>query len=250
MKPGPYCLRGKQRGVALLITLWALALLSLIMAGVVTAVRLENRQSQYLLQSTRTQLAAEAGLALAIQHMGSLQREQQWVADGRPYHLDFDKIRLTLEIQSELGKVDLNSTSPELLARLALTVGAPANQARQVAAALRARQESNEPTPFRTLEEATQLAGMDSSLFSRIEPYITVWSGYDQPIAAFAAPPVKEAMGLKTLTPLEGADPGQVLTVKSQAELDNGFRSALSVTLLLNPTESSAQPYRVLRWQE
>src|SRR5471030_1779294 len=55
-----------QRGAALILALWALALLSLMMGAVVQAIRLENRQSAYELQHTKAQLAAEAGLALAI----------------------------------------------------------------------------------------------------------------------------------------------------------------------------------------
>ncbi|KPA95267.1 hypothetical protein PF70_04709, partial [Pseudomonas asplenii] len=41
------------RGAALVLALWALALLSLMMAVVVGSVRLENRQSAYALQRTR-----------------------------------------------------------------------------------------------------------------------------------------------------------------------------------------------------
>ncbi|WP_313551361.1 type II secretion system protein GspK [Pseudomonas sp.] len=240
----------RQHGVALLITLWALALLSLVMAGVVTAVRLENKQSVHQLQDARAHLAAEAGLALAVQHLTGLQREQRWIADGRSYQLEFDRMRLTIQVRSELGKLDLNSTSSALFIKVATALGVPAGQAKQVAAALQARQNGTDPTPMRTLEELIQLPGMDNAMFTRLEPYITVWSGYDQPVVSFAAPPIRQAMGQKNIISLEGEDPGQVLSVYSQAELDNGFRSALNVTLLLNPTDSNMQPYRVLRWQE
>ncbi|TLG91598.1 general secretion pathway protein GspK, partial [Pseudomonas edaphica] len=57
----------RQRGAALLMVLWALALLGLIMAGVVDTLRLENRQSAFSLQQTHARLAAQAGLALTIQ---------------------------------------------------------------------------------------------------------------------------------------------------------------------------------------
>nr|WP_258019767.1 MULTISPECIES: general secretion pathway protein GspK [Pseudomonas] len=159
-------------------------------------------------------------------------------------------MRLTIQVRSELGKLDLNSTSSALFIKVATALGVPAGQAKQVAAALQARQNGTDPTPMRTLEELIQLPGMDNAMFTRLEPYITVWSGYDQPVVSFAAPPIRQAMGQKNIISLEGEDPGQVLSVYSQAELDNGFRSALNVTLLLNPTDSNMQPYRVLRWQE
>ncbi|NWE93014.1 general secretion pathway protein GspK, partial [Pseudomonas reactans] len=36
----------------------------------------------------------------------------------------------------------------------------------------------------------------------------------------------------------------------SRAERPGGYQARLQVTVLLSPTEDSAQPYRVLRWQE
>ncbi|WP_158700994.1 type II secretion system minor pseudopilin [Phytohalomonas tamaricis] len=246
----PFLYRHTQRGVALLITLWALALLSLIMGAIVMSVRLENRQSSHLLQSVRSQLAAEAGLAMAIQNMSSPPQGQYWLADSRPYQLEFDDTRVTIRIVSELGKIDLNNSPPELLARLALAVGASAKQAKQVATALKAKQEKDNSAPFQTLDEAALLNGMDNALFIRLEPYITVWSGYDQPIASFADPLVRDVMDQKSRDPVEGTDPGQVLTILSQAERSNGARFTLSATVQLNPMDDSTHPYSVLRWQE
>ena len=43
---------------------------------------------------------------------------------------------------------------------------------------------------------------------------------------------------------------GEVLVVDSRAERPGGYQARLQVTVLLSPSEDSAQPYRVLRWQE
>ncbi len=236
----------RQAGVALLISLWALALLSLLMAAIVTAVRLENRQSSFLLQQTRAHLAAEAGVALAV---ARLSNRQGWPGSAQTLDFNLDDSRLTVQVVSELGKLDLNSAAPELCGRLATIVGASPAQAAQWVAGLQARQAAGNPTPLRLLEEALQLPGMDSDLYARLQPYITVWSGSDQPVAGLAAPPVLQALGQNINAVPSAADPGQVLTLTSQAQLDNGFRATLGVTLLLTPNEGRAQPYRVLRWQ-
>lgn len=236
----------RQAGVALLISLWALALLSLLMAAIVSAVRLENRQSSFLLQQTRAHLVAESGIALAVARLSS---GQGWPGTGKALDFNLDDSHVTVQVASELGKVDLNSANPDLCGRLAIILGATSAQAAQLVAALRQRQAAGNLLPLRILEETLQLPGMDSDLFARLQPYITVWSGNDQPLAGLAAPPVLQALGQNISAVSSESDPGQVLTLTSQAHLANGFRVTLRVTLLLTPNEGRAQPYRVLRWQ-
>ena len=72
----------RQRGVALLLVVWVLALLSTLLAGLVGWVHLQNRQALWQRQQTQTLLAAEAGIGLAV--MAQLDRDPQrrWNADG------------------------------------------------------------------------------------------------------------------------------------------------------------------------
>lgn len=238
----------RQGGVALLLSLWALALLSLLLAETLTTVRLENRQSQRLLQVTRAELSAQAGLAMAVLHMSDPQRALRWRANGQAYSQPFDHGRLTLRIRSEMGKVDLNNADPALCARLARVMGASEAQARTLAAGLEARQADALTPPLRVLEEAAQLPGMNPILFERLAPYITVWSGYDQPVEALAPPPVRIAMGQLRQGSDVMVDPGPVLTIESQAQLDNGTRATLQATLLLT-LDGGPQAMRLLRWQ-
>lgn len=238
----------RQRGVALLLTLWALALLSLLMLQIITTVRLENRQSLHQLQQARADLVAEAGLALAVMHLSDPQREQRWHANGQPYAQRLGDSQLTVRVYSDMGKVDLNSSSPELCARLARILGANGREAGQLTTALRARQADDETTPLRVLEEAMQLPGMSSELFERLLPYITVWSGYDEPVAALASAPVRQALGQSLVAMTDEVDPGPVLSVTSEAQLNSGARATLTATFLLT-LDGGTHAYRLLRWQ-
>lgn len=252
----------RQAGVALLLVLWALALLGLVMGKVVATVRLEDRQTAQLWQETRGRLAAEAGLALAVEGLRAPQREQRWVADGREYRADFEGMVLSLRLSSERGKLDLNTASPVLFARLAGALGATEGQAAGVAAGLQARQRAGAVMPMRTPEELSQVPGMDYALYTRMEPYVTVWSGDAAPIAAFAAAPVGamlgdaldgalgNAFGNPAAASPEGMDPGPVVSIFSEARSGNGFRSRLTVTVLLASAGAGSRPYRVLRWRE
>ena len=99
------------------------------------------------------------------------------------------------------------------------------------------------------MEEVRQLPGMTQTLYSQLLPEITLWSDLDRPDPAFASPLMRKALNLPRQN-AEGADPGEVLVVDSRAERPGGYQARLQVTVLLSPSEDSAQPYRVLRWQE
>ncbi|MDP0919122.1 hypothetical protein Q6272_29135, partial [Klebsiella pneumoniae] len=70
-----------QRGVALLLVLWVLALLSLLLGGLAGWVQLETRQAAWHRQHTQAALAAEAGVALVMQALADPLQRKQWVAD-------------------------------------------------------------------------------------------------------------------------------------------------------------------------
>lgn len=231
----------RQRGAALLLVLWALALLSVLLGGLVGWVQLESRQALWFRQHTQTVLAAEAGIALAM-------TDPHWVADGRDIPLRFDDAQLHVSLRSERGKLYLVNAEPDDLMRLAQACGASQAQASQLAKALETRRNKG-LAPFRVLEEVRQLPGMTQALYSRLLPEITLWSDLDRPDATFASPLMRQALNLPR-QPAEGADPGMVLQVDSRAERPGGYQARVQVTVLLSPSEDSAQPYRVVRWQE
>ena len=231
----------RQRGAALLLVLWALALLSVLLGGLAGWVQLESRQALWLRQHTQTVLAAEAGIALAM-------ADRHWIADGRDIPLTFDDAQLHVSLRSERGKLYLINAEADDFIRLALACGATQGQADQLVKALEARRKQGLP-PFRVLEEVRQLPGMTQALYSQLLPEITLWSDLDRPDPAFASPLMRKALNLPRQN-AEGADPGVVLVVDSRAQRPGGYHARLQITVLLSPTEDGAQPYRVLRWQE
>jgi len=237
-----------QRGVALLLVLWVLALLSLLLGGLAAWVQLETRQAAWHRQHTQAVLAAEAGVALAMQAVVDPLQRKQWIADGRDVLLVFDDAQLHVSLYSERGKLYLNSAEVADFARLALACGATQAQARQLARALQVRRNQG-LAPFRVVEEVRQLPGMTQALYSALVPQISLWSGLDRPDPAFASPLMRHALNLPHQSAV-GADPGEVLVVISRAQRPGGYRAEVQATVLLSPAQGSAQPYRVLRWQE
>ncbi len=233
-----------QRGAALVLALWALALLSLMMAVVVGTVRLENRQSAYALQHARALLAAESGLALVVQSLAA--KVPGMIADGRAYHLNLEDAQLTVELRSERGKLDLNQASPEAFNQVLGYLGASPAQGRKLTQELLARRTRNDP--LSAIEQLQVFAAMDSALYRQLAPNLTLWTGLPQPDPTYATAPLRAA--LKLPAPLLESSPGQIYSAQIQAVLVAPFAANLNVTFLLNPQAEGTQLYRVLRWQE
>ena len=238
----------RQRGVALLLVLWAVATLSLLLGGLAGWVQLETRQALWQRQHTQALLAAQAGMNLALQAVLEVNHRPRWVADGRAVPLAFDNAQLRVRVSSERGKLDLNGASNEDITRVAQACGADRDQATRLGRALQARRDGS-AAPLRVIEELRQVPGMTQSLYQRMAPEVTLWSGLSRPDAAFASPLLRSALNLPQQA-ATGTDPGSVLSIDSQAQLPDGVIARLQTTVLLSPSEGNAQPYRVLRWQE
>lgn len=238
----------RQRGVALLLVLWVLALLSTLLAGLVGWVHLQNRQALWQHQQTQALLAAEAGIGMAV--LAQLDRDplRRWRADGQPHALHFDEASLTVSLTSETGKLDINAAPDELFVRLLLACGGSAEHTGQLAQALNQRRRGERP-PLRTIEEVRELAGMDQHSYTCASQHLTLWSGLPAPDARLASPWLRRALNLPQGSGT-AQEAGPVITLQSRATLPGGFSKTLSVTLLLNPSKEGVRPYRVLRWQE
>ncbi|MDH0746875.1 general secretion pathway protein GspK [Pseudomonas sp. GD03842] len=238
----------RQRGVALLLVLWVLALLSTLLAGLLGWVHLQNRQALWQRQHTQAVLAAEAGLAMAVTAQLDRDPHRHWLADGQPHALRFDDATLAVSLVSEAGKLDVNAAPVESFMRLVLACGGSNAQAQAVSGALNQRRGADRQ-PLRTVEEVRELPAMDQRVYQCASAHLTLWSGLPAPDAALASGWLRRVLNLPQASSA-AQDAGPVVTVQSQATLPGGFNATLIVTLLLNPSKEGARPYRVLRWQE
>jgi general secretion pathway protein K len=238
----------RQRGMALLLVLWTMALLAILLGTLVVEVRQQARLALWQREHTRASLAAEAGMNLAVRMLSDPIVNRRWLADGSTRTLSFDDARLQVSVRSERGKLDLNAAPAADFARLLVLLGATPAQARGLAASLERRRGQGQP-PLRALEELRDLATMSAALYLAVRAHVTVWSGLESPEPAFATPILQRALDLPRLRPL-GADAGQALEIRVQAHLPDGFTAALDSTVLLLPMESGVRPFRVVRYNE
>lgn len=200
-----------NRGIALIIVLWMLALLTIIIGTYAVLARTETLQSRFLFDTTDARYAAEAGMHRAVVELRNPDMETRWVADGRPYEFRFGDARVEVRVTDETGLIDVNAAAqgnPELLMRLFESVGLGQEDAELMTAAIQDwidgddetrvmgaedREYANADLPygpaneaFGTIEELQQVIGMSWELFRTVEASLTVHSGRADFNPAFA----------------------------------------------------------------
>lgn len=222
----------RARGVAFVLVLWVIAMLSIMLGSFALVARTENLQARHLFDSTKARYAAEAGLNLAVFELRKTDPQQRWVGDGRPYTFGYDDAEVEVRITDDSGKVDINAADEKLLLGLFAGRGIEQDQAQKLSAAIidwRDPDDMSQPNgaeiadykaaglsygpknaPFDTVSELQQVLGMDYALYEKLEPALTIYSGRSQPGAEFAPPEALEAMGCS-------ADQAQQLVQQRQA---------------------------------
>lgn len=191
-----------EAGVALVLVLWMLVLLSVIANSLVFSSRSEILVASNLASIARAEALADAGVAIAIHQLSfpaNLAYPERWKADGLTRIWRFQDVDLRVNIIGESGKIDINTAAPSLLSGLFISSGInrpvaealvdaildwrDADSLRRLhgaekedyAAAGRHYGPAN--ADFESIDELQQVMGMNNSLFARIEPFLTVYSG-------------------------------------------------------------------------
>ena len=125
-----------EKGVALIMVLWVMAILSVVALEFSFAMRTEITISKNHKEDLQCYAMAEGGVQRAIaeliyKHDARLQQmrktltveetaqeQKEWMADGRSYTLPFDLGSCEIRIMSEAGKININMVSEFLLRKV------------------------------------------------------------------------------------------------------------------------------------
>ncbi len=274
-----------QRGVALLLVLWACTLLAILLGGYAALARTEGLQARYDFAQTQAHYAAEAGVMRAVYGLQDPQARQRWIGDGRTYTFHYGDATVRLSSVDEGGKVDLNAASPEVLQALFQATGMPQAQAQVLATrvvdwrnpvnlvgaadsgraayAAAGRDYGPRNAPFASVEELQMVLGMTPALYRQLAGVITIWSGSTSPdpdmapplaLAAIPGMTAQQRKAIEAARLKHANDPSLILnngtthSIRSEATLADGTRAVLRVTVRLQ--SGQAQSYAVLRWRE
>ena len=207
---------GRQKGVALVLVLWVLLLVTISTGAYTLTARMDQLEAHTVLSGTQARLGAEAGLNLAILSLRDPDELSRMIPDGRSYFTTFEGMEIEVKVTDERGKLNINSADEETLINLFTANGVDVLDAQLLAAAVADWVDRDEieradgaelPSyesaglaigpanrGFVMAEELLQVIGMSWELYSRMAPALTVYSDSSEPDPAYA--PLEALMAL------------------------------------------------------
>lgn len=188
----------RQRGVALVIVIWATVILAVIASSFIVERRSEAMVVSNSVSMARAEVAANAGVHRALHDLYRGNLPDVWRRDGTPHEWSFEGVPVRIVIRDESAKIDINTASDPLLRGLLVSVGLRDDEAAALldaildwrdADSLKRANGAEEAdyaaagltykpgnAPFQAIEELQLVLGMRPDLYRRIAPLITVYS--------------------------------------------------------------------------
>jgi len=188
----------KQQGIALVMVLWMLALLSILAIGYSRMMRTETMLTANLVHASQAAALAEAGVNLAITELLKPSQEQDWKTDGTSYEYELNNNLIKIEIRAESGKIDLNTAHTELLYGLLESVNVTEDDLLPLLQAILDWRDKDDLVrnhgaedadyrnagtsygakdgPFNSLDELLLVKGFTPDLYRKIRPALTIYS--------------------------------------------------------------------------
>jgi general secretion pathway protein K len=259
----------RQRGFALLIVLWTLALLALLGSQVLATGRQDTQLARNLRDAAVLESAASGAVQQAI--FGILDGSaHHWSADGTVHTVRLGLAVVAVQIDNEADKVNPSIASPALLQALLLQVGADPVTATTVAASIVewrlasgnaskpsatvARYESAgreyAPTgaPFVSIDELGAVLGMTPELLARLRSHVTVYTD-DDPGANTRDPVVARALAAAGQLQVNANETGEELvSVTADARGPDNGRFTIHVVVRTN-AKPEGRRYEILAYE-
>jgi general secretion pathway protein K len=188
-----------QRGIALVLVLWVVALLAVIAANLSWSTRTEVSLANHALGAARARAAAEAGVSLTVLDLLKPFAQREWRADGSTHQLEYADMSLQVAVQDVAGLVDLNAASEGLLGRLMTAAGVPEERRDTLVDCILDWRDTDNVTRlhgaedhdyeaaglpygakdgrFETVQDLRQVLGVTREDFVRLAPLLTAHSG-------------------------------------------------------------------------
>jgi general secretion pathway protein K len=263
-----------QRGFALLIVLWSMALLAVLLTQVTATGRSEAQLVINLRRAAVLRAAADGAVNEAIFHLTDPAPASRWPADGAARRLPPGPgaVAVELRIDDEAGKVNPNTAPTDFLDALLRAAGATAQDAARIAQAMdewrqpsgenpatglkaqRYRQAGLAYAPpserFQTLDEIGLVMGMTPTLLAALKPHLTL--GSDGTVDPRAADPVVlRAFGLAGVPTTAAGPPAppSAVTVTARAQDPSGAAFVRQAAVSLG-RDRSGRLFRITAWTE
>lgn len=187
-----------QNGLALIIILWMLILLTIMAASYSGVMRTETKLTAHQVQTAQARVLAEAGIWLALTELLRPQLERSWPTNGNSQIIEFKDGKIEISIQDEAGKIDLNTARAELLQSLLQSAELTGEDGKFLLDAILDWRDRDDlkrafgaedddyqtagvehgakDGPFNSVDELRLILGMTESIFQAIRPALTIHS--------------------------------------------------------------------------
>jgi general secretion pathway protein K len=206
----------RQKGLALVIVLWVLSLLTIMAGSFALSMRRETSIIEGIRNNAQAVAIAGSGIAMAEMMLLNPDQNKRWRADGSIYQIDSVDTRVRVQLLSEAGKIDINNADQTLLQGLMAQAPVDAEQQTRIVNAILDWRDQDDlehlngaekkeyqdaglsyqprNNPFQSIEELQLVLGMNESVYKWIEALVTVYSGQQQVDLQHAAKEVLQVM--------------------------------------------------------
>lgn len=194
----PCGLTSQSFGIALVLVLWVIVILTVMAASFSLNMRREIDLVRNAKEKSIASPIAEAGIVYAMLRLMQTDPEKQWRSDGSVYEFLFSGARVRVSIYDESGKFDLNNTPDTLLVSLMENNGLSYEEAIEIVDAILdwkdeddfkringAEQSEYEDAglnysprnhPFQTVQELQLVLGVSGELYRSLKDVVTVYN--------------------------------------------------------------------------
>jgi general secretion pathway protein K len=191
-----------ERGFTFLVVVWALSILIVLSLVFGASVSAHFKTTRNAIDNARAEALADAGVQLAVLDLSTWRartgREARFSRDGRPTGCNLGNGDwLSIAIEDEVGKVDLNTADERLIGAALIAAGVSEDNAPALAQRIldyRDADNDRRPLgaesdeyraqgragpknqPFDAIEEVEQVLGVPPGLADALRPYVTVYS--------------------------------------------------------------------------
>jgi general secretion pathway protein K len=206
----------RQTGLALVIVIWVLSLLTIMAGSFALTMRRETTVISAVKDNAVLLAAAASGINIAQQMLILEEENSRWRGDGSIYSIDMGDTEIRVRVLSESGKVDINKADEVMLTKLLATTDTSLEQQQSLVSAIIDWRDADELVhlngaeqaeyeqaglaysvankPFQLVEELRMVMGMDETLFRQLQPLVTVY-GQSKVNLVMAGKEVLQAIG-------------------------------------------------------
>jgi general secretion pathway protein K len=268
-------MRRHQDGMALIVVLWLVVLLSIMAAGHSKNVHTDTTLAARQVQSAKARALAEAGINHVILEMLAADSDRKLPVDGSLFNLRIDEDDITIAVRDATGLIDLNGADAELLdAALKACSVREADRMELVDTILDWRDKddlshlhgfedddyiaagvawSSRDGAFETIDELKYLPGISQARYDCLAPFLTVYSGRGGLNMEYAPPALVAALTgeeVPAVSPGERDGNPRNGTFHIYASASGSANTVAAIEAVVRISRTPQTPFTIVDWRE